>query len=188
MESNSKDYYRALYEVVRAVNSSLEPQTVLQRITENVSQAMQVKACSLRLLSEDGKYLLAGASHGLSEGYLRKGRVDLSGSRIDQEVLRGENVFLYDVCEDSRFQYPEAARKEGITSVLAVPLRVPEGRVIGVLRAYSEERREFDSEETDFLNAVADLCALAIANATAHNRLKMVQELQNAYEYRLFED
>jgi signal transduction protein with GAF and PtsI domain len=188
MEHENKDFYRALYEVVRAVNSSLDPQVVLQRITEHVSRSMQVKACSLRLLSEDGKYLLAGASHGLSEGYLRKGRVDLSGSQIDQEVLQGENVSLCDVCEDSRFQYPEAARKEGITSVLAVPLRVPAGRIIGVLRVYSAERREFDSEERDFLNAVADLCALAIDNATAHNRLKTVQELQSAYEYRLFED
>jgi signal transduction protein with GAF and PtsI domain len=188
MGNNTTDYYRALYQVVKSVNSSLDPQTVLQSIAESVSRAMNVKACSIRLLSEDGRYLLAGATHGLSKGYMRKGKVEVEKSGIDQEVLQNRNVQLCDVCEDPRFQYPDAARQEGITSVLAVPLSLERERVIGVLRVYSAERREFGEEEVDFLNAVADVCALAIQNARVHQRLETALQLQNEYEFRLFED
>jgi signal transduction protein with GAF and PtsI domain len=188
MGNSTTDYYQALYQVVKTVNSSLDPQTVLQSIAESVSWAMNVKACSIRLLSEDGRYLLASATHGLSKGYMRKGKVEVEKSGIDQEVLQGGNVQLCNVCEDSRFQYPEAARKEGIESVLAVPLSLERERTIGVLRVYSAERREFGQDETDFLNAVADVCALAIQNARIHKRLETVLQLQNEYEFRLFED
>lgn len=184
----SMNYFRTLYEVVKAVNSSLDPKTVLGQVAERVSWAMQIKACSIRLLSEDRKHLMAGATAGLSQQYLRKGKVEVAKSKLDQDVLQGHNVYVPDACDDDRFQYSEAARTEGITSVMAVPLKLQGQEVIGVLRVYASVRREFSQEEIEFLNAMADLCALAIHNSLAYDKMRYEHELLNRYTYQLFED
>ena len=184
----SMDYFRTLYEVVKDVNSSLNPKTVLQQVSEKVSWAMNVKACSIRLLSEDHKFLLAGATSGLSQEYLRKGKIEVSKSLLDQQVLKGENVYVCNACSDERFQYPEAAQAEGIASVMAVPLNLLGQDVIGVLRVYSSTERTFSQEEIEFLNAIADLCAIAIKNAMTYDKMKYEHELLNRYTYQLFED
>jgi len=188
MSERAWNYYRTLYEVVKAVNSSLDPETVLKKVAERISWALEVKACSIRLLSPNGEYLAASASHGLSADYLRKGRIEVEKSGIDQEALRGKAVQIGDAGSDPRFQYPDAASREGIASVAAVPLRVEDGTALGVLRVYSGQPREFSGEEIEFLEGMADLCALAIQNAKRHESLRSDFELLTAFEYRLFED
>jgi len=188
MQQGHTDYFQTLYEVVKAINASLDPKEVLSRVAEKTSWAMGVKACSIRLLSQDTKYLQAGASFGLSQAYLRKGRIEVAKSGIDQEVLAGKTVYIGNACTDERFQYPEAAKREGIGSVLAVPLSLRGQEVIGVLRVYAAEQREFSNAEVDFLKAMSDLCALAIKNALAYDRLKHEHELLYEYSYQLFED
>ena len=182
------DYFRNLYEVVKAVNSSLEPKTVLSQIAEKATWAMEAKACSIRLLSQDKTHLHLGATYGLSQGYLRKGQVEVAKSGIDQEVLSGQNVFIQNACEDPRFQYPEAARQEGIVSILAVPLKLLGKESIGVLRVYLDTEREFSGEEIEFINAIAEVCALAIKNALDYDKMKYEHELFSQYAYQLFED
>ena len=45
-----KDYYTALHQVALTISSSLELDEVLQRVVTSITEAMQVKACALRLL------------------------------------------------------------------------------------------------------------------------------------------
>ncbi|MGD9608033.1 MAG: GAF domain-containing protein [Desulfovibrionaceae bacterium] len=179
-------YYRTLYEVAKGINSSLDPVVVLGAIVEQVAKALNAKACSIRLLDRQGKMLLASTSYGLSKGYLRKGTVEVAKSGLDREVLAGKVVQIKDAGNDPRFQYPEAAREEGIASVLVLPLTV-EDRSIGVLRVYSAAVRDFDQEEVDFASAIANLSAIAIENARLHQALKTDYELLTAYEYTFHE-
>ncbi len=55
------------------------------------------------------------------------------------ETLDGQTVLILDTSNDSRVQYPEEAKKEGIASVLSVPITV-KGQIIGVLRIYTSEK------------------------------------------------
>ncbi|EFL52128.1 putative phytochrome sensor protein [Solidesulfovibrio fructosivorans JJ]] len=179
-------YYRTLYEVAKGINSSLEPVTVLRAIVEQVAKALDAKGCSIRLLDKKGKTLLASTSYGLSKGYLRKGPVEVAKSKIDQETLAGQIVQIKDAGSDPRFQYPEAAKEEGIASVMALPLTV-EGRAIGVLRLYCDKVREFEQGEVHFATAIANLSAIAIENARLHQALKTDYELLTAYDYTIHE-
>ena len=179
-------YYRSLYEVAMCINSSLEPATVLHAIAEQGAKAVNAKACSIRLLDRQGKTLLAGTSYGLSKGYLRKGAVEVAKSRIDQETLAGKVVQIKDAGSDPMFQYPEAAREEGIASVMALPLTV-DGRHIGVMRLYCSNVREFSQSEINFATAIANLSAMAIENARLHQALRTDYELLTAYEYTMHE-
>lgn len=166
-----KDYYTALYQAALTISSSLELSDVLQGVVKSITEAMQVKACVLRLLDSRTGQLQLSAVYGLSSGYLAKGPVDVEHSPIDSEALSGKNVFIPDVSRDTRFQYVEAAKREGIVSVLCVPLEV-RGEAIGVLRVYTHEPTIFHEDDIQFLSVLASLAGLAIENANLYENLK----------------
>ena len=166
-----KDYYTALYQTALTISSSLELDQVLQSVVKSITEAMEVKACAVRLLDPRTGQLQFNAGYGLSSDYLAKGPVDVEHSPIDSEALRGAPVIIPDVAEDSRFQYKEAARREGIVSVLCVPLEV-HGRAIGVMRVYTSQPCTFHEDDIQFLTVLASLSALAIENASLYDSLK----------------
>jgi GAF domain-containing protein len=166
-----KDYYPALYQAALTISSSLELDEVLQSVVMSITEAMQVKACVLRLLDSRSGELQLSAVYGLSSGYLSKGPVEVKSSPIDSEALSGTPVVVHDVRTDSRFQYQEAARREGIVSVLCVPLEV-HGKAIGVIRVYTSESCTFHRDDIQFLSVLASLAALAIENANLYDSLK----------------
>lgn len=180
-------YFRTLAEVARVVNSSLETGNVLCAVTEQTTKAVRAKGCTLRLLDRSGSRLLPSAAFGLSKEYFRKGSVDLAHSEVDREVIAGKTIHIPNAQSDPRFQYGEAAKKEGIVTVLVTPLMV-DGKAIGVMRIYTTTERSFDEPSLDFLHAVADISAMAIENARLHQALKTDYEMLASYEHRIFED
>ena len=72
-----------------------------------------------------------------------------------------------DAQNDPSFQYGDRAKTEGIQSICVVPLKVGK-RAIGVLRVYSDTKREWSDEEERFLEAAANLSAIALDNARLH--------------------
>ena len=166
-----KDYYHALHQAALTISSSLELNQVLGSVVMSITEAMQVKACVLRLLDPRTGQLQLSAGYGLSSGYLAKGPVDVEHSPIDSEAISGKTVIIPDVSADSRFQYQQAAHREGIVSVLCVPLEV-HGRAIGVLRVYTAVKCIFHEDDIQFLTVLASLAALAIENAHLYENLK----------------
>ena len=165
------DYYRVLYDVAKSVNSSLSLPQVLVLIAESTAKAMGTKACSVRLLDPMREQLEISAEYGLSPSYILKGPVKVSKSPIDAEVLEGRTVQIYEAGGDPRLQYPEEVAREGIASILAVPVCVRDV-VIGVMRVYTAEPREFSADEVEFLTAVANLGGIAIENARLYQTLE----------------
>ncbi len=166
-----KDYYTALYHAALTISSSLDLDQVLQSVATSITEAMQVKACALRLLDPDTGQLRLSAVHGLSQDYLAKGPVNITNSSIDSEALSGSPVHIADARSDPRFQYKEAARQEGIVSVLCVPLEV-HGEAIGVMRVYTDESATFHEDDVKFLSVLASLSALSIENARLYENVK----------------
>lgn len=186
MPTEKQRWYQVLHQVASTVNSSLELPQVLEAVVESAAQAMDCKASSLRLLSPRRRRLLMSAAYGLSDAYLRKGPVEVAKSGVDKEALDGKVVIIGDASTDPGFQYPEDAARERIASVLVVPLEI-RGKPIGVLRVYTDKPRDFDQEEVEFLQAIADLSAIAIENARLHQSLRTEFEALTAFEYRLYD-
>jgi GAF domain-containing protein len=166
-----KDYYTTLYQAALSISSSIEIEQVLQSIVKSITEAMDVKGSLLRLLDLDTNQLHVAAAYGLSGDYLHKGPVDVNDSPIDRETLCDSFSYISDVRTDPRFQYQEAAKREGIVSLLCVPLDV-HGTAIGVLRVYTEEQRIFTDEDVKFLSILASLAAQAIENARLYDAIK----------------
>ena len=169
MESRETTYYRTLYQVAVTINSSLDPREVLKSITRSAALAMGAKGCSLMLLSPDRREIYHSAAYGLSDWYVRKGPLKVDESM--RESLAGRSVAIVDVGSDPRVQYRPQAVQEGIASFVSVPLRIQD-EVIGVMRIYSSERREFAPEEIEFAEAVASLGAIALEKARRYDQLK----------------
>ena len=174
-EKIKRDYetLMSFREAVKAVNSTLDLEAVLNVLVKNMVQALQLKGSAIRLLDPKRRTLELVASHGLSEKYLNKGPVDADKSISD--AMEGKTISVYNVIEDSGAQYPTEAQEEGIASIISVPLRI-KGRVIGVMRLYTPEPREFSKEEINSAEVLAETGAIAIENA------KMYQRITKDYE------
>ena len=112
MEKIASEYFQLFRSVCKAISSSLDIKEVLKLITENVVTTLDVKACTIFLLDREKNRLEISASFGLSDAYLNKGPVDSEKSIITS--LSGESVLVRDATKDSRIQYPEEAKIEGI--------------------------------------------------------------------------
>lgn len=170
-----------LSETSRLLVSNLHPDEVLSNIVRTMARVMRVKACSLRLLNEDGDELVVKATYGLSPDYLRKGPVLVAENPNDQAALRGETIRMPDVRTDARVRYPEEARREGLVSSLAVGLAA-QGRPLGTLHIYTGEPHEFSEEEARLFRSVADQAALIVQNAQL-----VEQTIQTAQQRRELE-
>jgi signal transduction protein with GAF and PtsI domain len=152
-------YYEQLIELTGAISQCKDPEEVALLTAEGVKTAFNVKGCSVFLLKKGTRELGLAASFGLSDEYLNKGPV-----RYMQEITEAKDqvpIAIYDVQDDPRIQYPEAAKKEGISSLLGVPI-VTRNSVIGALRVYSAEPWEASIQDITLLQAVAQICGMAM--------------------------
>lgn len=166
-----------LYEISKPVVAAVGVQNVLQAIVESISKGTGTKGCSLLLLSPDGKQLSHRISYGISSEYTEKGPIDVD--ELVSEVLEGQSLAISDVANDPRVQYPEEAEQEGIVSMLSIPMRSRAG-IKGVMRIYTSERRDFDQDEIDFLDSIAELSGLVLEKAEEHE--EVAQEADKARE------
>lgn len=165
----SLGYFRTLHEVTRAILSTLDSKQVVQLIVDKVIGIMQVKACALRLRNEITHELELIATAGLSEKFLAKGQPHTDQSI--SETLAGKPVLITDTANDPRLEYPAETVAEGIASILSMPI-VARQRVVGVLRLYSAERRQYSQEEVTFLSALAEIAGVAIMNARIYEKTR----------------
>jgi len=173
MDESAEGYYQELYEVAAVLNSARDSQAVLHAMVACVAKAVGAKGCSLMLLTPDKNVLLHTAAYGLSDWYVRKGPV--SADKSISESLEGKPVAVLNATKDERIQYREQAKKEGIVSILSVPMMLRE-EIIGVIRVYTAEARQFTTEDMYFVGAVAHLGAIALENA------RLYETVQKDYE------
>ena len=151
--------YETLTRIAAAISATRDPQEILLMTVEGVKSALDVKGCTVFLINRQTDELEIAGSYGLSQEYLDKGPISALAS-IAASFKEGP-VAIYDVADDPRIQYPEAAIKEGIVSILSVPISV-HGRVIGALRVYTSEPWEVILEDVNFVQAVAQITGMAI--------------------------
>jgi len=160
--------YQTIYNIAKALNS-LAPETVLYNFVEGVREAVDSKGCSLMLFTPDKRQLVHTVSCGLSCDYLEKGSI--KSDSIINEVLSGKVVAILDAELDSRIQYKEQAKNEGIVSILSIPL-MPQGEILGIMRVYTAEPREFAEDDIEFLGCLANIGAIALQKARVYRALE----------------
>ena len=151
--------YETLVKITGGISATRDPEEVVLLTVESITTAMELKGCTLFLINRQTDELSIAASYGLSDEYLNKGPISALNSIADS--LEEGPVAIYDVADDPRLQYPEAAKKEGIASILSVPITV-HNHVIGALRVYTSEPWEFTLEDVNLVQAVAQIAGIAV--------------------------
>lgn len=168
------EYLKTIQEVSRAISSTLNVREVLDMIVKKIPLIMNTKAATIRLLDDSGNKLQLVASFGLSERYLSRGPVDAEENI--SVALEGSPLAIYDATTDPRISYRDAAKEEGIKSMLVVPI-VVQGRIIGIMRLLTGEFRLFRQEEIEFAIALAEQGGIAIENAKMYEKIRTADRL-----------
>jgi signal transduction histidine kinase len=171
---------RTLYDSGQDVNSTLELQEVLDRLTQSTTEVMGIKGCTIRLLQETGTTLCLVSTYGLSEDYLQKGCLFVDQNPLVREVLSGKIVAVGDIASENRLQFPLEARAEGIKSTLTAPLVGRDGP-LGIIRVYCDKTLCFSEEDKQFLNTVASQGSIAIQNAMAYEAVQSLEEAKRKF-------
>jgi GAF domain-containing protein len=161
--------YETLLKVTKAISHSKDPEEVALMTVESIKTALGAKGCSLFLFNRKTNELELATSYGLSDEYLNKGPV--SALRSIAQSLEEGPVAISDVMDDPRIQYPNEARKEGIASLLSVPVVVG-GNLIGAMRVYTADPWEFTLEDVNFVQSLAQIAGMSINMARYTRGLK----------------
>lgn len=136
---------------------------ILQLIVTMTASVMQSKICSLMLLDEEKQELTITATQALSAEYLNKPNVKVGESVSGRAVLEKKPIVVMDVTQDKTYMFPDVAKKEGVVSMLSVPMILGD-KVIGVINSYTTEKHSFTDTEIKMLQVVANQSAVAIEN------------------------
>jgi len=169
-----------LAEVGQIIASGRYLEEMLQLIVNIIAKMMQARVCSIMLVDAQKNELVIQAAKASSEEYWRKPNLKIGNSLISRVVKEKAPLMVRDVTKEEGYQYPELATKEGVRSLLSVPM-ILKNHVIGVLNVYSADERSFSNEDLRLLSTVADQVSLAFENT----KLSVaIQESQEALQTR----
>lgn len=164
-----------LLQTSASVVSTLDPQTVLDRILEQVGRLMKVKMCAIVALDEAQGEFRAQASRGLSRRYVENLAIDPQEPRsVALRAIRsGRVIQVSDTEHDPTFTLSRPrARVEGYRSLVAVPLNTQHAPPSALL-VYHPEPHIFSEREIELLTTFANHAAMAIENAALFARSDM---------------
>jgi signal transduction protein with GAF and PtsI domain len=164
-----------LSEISRTIVSDYYLKEILQLIVTMTAQVMESKICSIMLLDEKKQELVIASSQSLSKEYLTKKNLKVGQSISGKVVKEKRPITVLDVTKESGYMYPNVAKKEGLVSMLCVPMMIKE-RVIGVINSYTQHQYKFSEEEVGILQAIANQAAVAIENTRLDQEILAAKE------------
>lgn len=184
-QSPTGDRLALLYRLAQSFNSSLDLNEVLNRVIDEVIEALHAERGFVMLFGPDGRQDFSVA-RGIDRQTIDQPQAQISQSVVRRAALDGQPILTSDAQSDTRFNMRESVMLLGLRSVMCVPLKV-KGQVRGVV--YADNRFEtgiFTQADLDLLNAIASIGAIAIENARLYQMAiekgRLERELQLARE------
>lgn len=165
----------AISKVSKTITSDLYLDDILKLVVTVTAEIMNSKICSLMLIDEKTSELVLKVTQSMSEAYNKKPRLKLGEGIAGRVAIENKPRVVYDITKEPEYKYKDIAIKEGITSLLSVPLAV-KGKVIGVLNNYTSQPHKFTKDEINILTMVANQAAIVIENAELMVKTKIIQE------------
>ena len=162
---------RGLYAMVGAIGTERRLQPILNTVTAEMTKVMQVRAATVKLLSEDGRTLRYVASQGLPADAVSETVIELDHSPLNQRVVDGETLVHAVEPADKALHLAPLLVSMGIRSAAFAPLRF-EDRVIGTMGVFDRRPDRFEEQDTEFLTLAGKLIAIAIEDARANEAIE----------------
>jgi len=168
-------FHRYLY-ALADIHASFSLETTEAAVVRNAALLFNARGASIMIFNPSEETLVISATFGLSDAYRDKGAI--SPRRSLGETVRRTPVVVRDVATDPHIQYREATLQEGIASIVGLPLTAGSA-LVGSLRLYFAQSRDFSLEEMEHFQALALQAGLALKKAFYFASMKAaVSEIQ----------
>jgi len=156
--------FDSLVKVSQSITSEDYLDEILNLIVVVTAEMLNSKICSIMLLDDKKEQeLIMKATQSLSEEYRKKPNLNVGTSLLGEVVKTQKPITILDVRKEKKYFYRDLAKKEKLTSMVAVPMIVKK-KIIGLINVYTQEEHEFSGEEINVLQMVAHQAAIAIEN------------------------
>ncbi|MDD2466479.1 MAG: GAF domain-containing protein [Desulfobulbus sp.] len=160
-QSREQQFLEIFQKVIRLTSKVYDHQEVMDTIVQALPSLLSIDACTIRLHDASIGSFVLGAAHGVSMEYLSREVIDTDETL---NIARsGYPVYSTHVDEDQYVPFREEASREGIKSVLTLPIAFQE-ELIGIMRLLTRDARSFSTEEISFAMALAEQVGIAISH------------------------
>ncbi len=176
--------YKELIDAAKIVNSTLDLDVLLNLIAETALRNVYADRGTLYLIDVPRRELW---SRVLNDPALQEIRLPLGRGIAGHVAVTGDTINLSDAYKDPRFD-SEFDNRTGYRtkSMLCMPLRNRNGKVIGVFQFLNKKRGNFTPRDVGFIEALSVHAALAVENARLYaderKRIELESDLIAARE------
>lgn len=183
--SESGQRFALLYELSQTFNSSLDLNEVLDRVLDEVVNAVKAERGFVALIDENREMVFHSA-RGIDQVTINHPEFEVSRGVVKEVARLGEGILISDAQKDGRFDKRSSVLDLNLHSILCTPLKLKDN-LIGVI--YLDNRALagiFRQRDLELVNAIAATAAIAIENARLYemaiDKGRMERELQMAYQ------
>jgi transcriptional regulator with GAF, ATPase, and Fis domain len=167
-----KFYLKQFKAISNAISTYEDINLLFNHLVEGVCRTFNVKGASIMIFDELEHQLFRVSSYGISNEYHNKGPVFVDHKYRSLDT--GKVEIVSNMQTDKRIQYPEAAEKEGIVSMVAIPIKYRKN-VLGEIRIYHGDILALHKEDIESLCVLANQLGMAIENNGLKNFVDQVR-------------
>jgi GAF domain-containing protein len=178
---------REILSVAQVVVSSLELGEVLQDLLFSAMAVMDMPAGSIALYDHPRRELSLHAHAGLSPSFVALDRWQVQPDGLSRRILDAGEPFIIENVHNAG-PLPLPLQREGICSLIAVPLKVQD-KIVGILYLDDFVPQRFAESRMRLLSILASFAAMSIDNARLHqemSELACTDGLTGLYNHRHF--
>ena len=177
-EQSQDNYIKTLMDISRAITSDLFHEDLLKLIVLLTAKMIGADICSLWLIDENETppKIRLKATQAIDPEYVKDRSLNLTEGVVGHVVTTKKPLVIKNVMRSRRFKEKEMAKKLCLVSMVGVPLKLQDEKVIGVLNCFTSVAYDFTETEINALTTVANQAALAILNTELMVKTKVIQE------------
>lgn len=158
------------HNVARALTSSLDRDSILKAIMQQMERFFQPETWTLLLVDEEKQNLFYAVAVGNAVAELSSIRIKVGDGIAGWVAQHGETLIVPELGLDPRFTSQAEAQAIGMRSVICIPLR-SRSRTLGVIQLFNCRLDTLTDYTISFLHVLCDYAAIAIDNAHAVERI-----------------
>jgi diguanylate cyclase (GGDEF)-like protein len=171
-ESQSFRDLKVFHDVARALTSSLDLDSILSAIMQQMARFFEPESWSLLIVDEQHQNLYYAVTAGKSAGKPSNIRIPIGDGIAGWVAQHGEALIVPEDSPNGRLKEKQSGLESGpVRSIICIPLRSRQ-RTLGVIELLNYRGSNLTEYTTAFLNVLADYAAIAIENARSIERIQ----------------
>jgi PAS domain S-box-containing protein len=170
---------RTLQKLAAQITAIRDPDELLQQVVDGAQRLIGSDGAHLTLRDPDAPILrphvIAGGVDDATRDWLSIQEFPIGGGMNGLAAEQGAPVWTHDYLVDPRIPHTRddqaVARQMGLRGMAVAPLRAPEGEIFGTLSISWVHARDTTPDEIELLQGLADIAAIAIANARLYEQM-----------------